>query len=90
MRCHPRYYHQIETSHQPTNNPHKRQVLALWSTQDGALLAHRLLPKKALALLFVGALHEGEGGVVLVHDKVGDVRAYPAGKELHMYVWFWP
>lgn len=28
------------------------QVLALWSTAEGALLAHRVLPKKALALLF--------------------------------------
>ena len=53
-------------------------MLALWSTQDGSLLALRVLPKKALALLF-GHI-KGEA-VVLVHDKVGDVRAYPANGE---------
>ena len=105
-------------------------MLALWSTADGGLLAHRVLPKKALALLFGrlkeeqvrgvwagvymymdvcdglnyscscfavlrGPIHlylylpqqQSPPQVLIVHDKVGDVRAYPATKEeLDKYV----
>lgn len=47
------------------------------------MISHLILPKKALALLFA---HIRGEGVVLVHDKVGDVRAYPANEQLKMYV----
>lgn len=58
-------------------------MLALWSTTTGSLLAQRVLPKKALALQF-GQI-KGQR-VLLVHDKVGDVRAYPADAQLGTYV----
>lgn len=67
---------------------YRHKVLALWDIRDStapALLAHRLLPKKAFSLLF--AQLEVPGNVqkedtILVNDKVGDVRAYVATTEL--------
>jgi len=67
---------------------YRHKVLALWDTRDSAaplLLAHRLLPKKAFALLFAQLEIPGETqkeDVILVNDKVGDVRAYRATAEL--------
>jgi len=67
---------------------YRHKVLALWDTRDSAaptLLAHRLLPKKAFALLFAQLEIPGEtqkDDVILVNDKVGDVRAYRATAEL--------
>lgn len=75
---------------------YRHKVLALWDTSDSAspvLLSHRLLPKKAFALLFArldspsgdqdlgpGTGHQED--VVLVNDKVGDVRMYRATAEM--------
>ncbi len=66
---------------------YRHKVLALWDTRDSAtplLLAHRLLPKKAFSLLFAQLEVPGEvqkEDIILVNDKVGDVRAYRATAE---------
>ena len=67
---------------------YRHKVLALWDTRDSTapiLLAHRLLPKKAFALLFAQLeipCETQKEDVILVNDKVGDVRAYRATAEL--------
>lgn len=62
---------------------YRHKVLALWDIGAAAvatLLAHRVLPKKAYALLFAQLTNQVD--VLLVNDKVGDVRAYHATADM--------